>query len=253
MSATARVKAAVAGWVDLESTLLRDALREVAPQAHGKLLDVGCGDKPWEPLFRAHVESYVGVEYRDTFSDTAASASPTSPDFYYDGGRLPFDDASFDTVVSFQVLEHTPDPEKLLREMARVTRPDGLLILSAPFSFRLHEEPHDYYRYTPHGLRWLCTKVGFEVTSVTARGSLWSLIGHKLNTFLAFDVARANAAAMELGSSRQEKSAAVRPRLWTLPFVAPTMIGIAGMARLLDRTASVPTETLGYVVLARRV
>ncbi len=258
MSAVDRLKAAAASWVDLEAALLQDALREVAPMAHGRLLDVGCGAKPYEELFTAHVTEYVGIEYRDTFAETAASTVTTGkdkgkgPDHYYDGTRMPFDDGAFDTVVSFQVLEHTPDPEGLLREMARVTKRGGLLILTAPFSFRLHEEPHDYFRFTPHGLKWLCTKVGFEVRSVTARGSLWSLIGHKLNTFLAFDVAGARAAAMDAGSGRQEKSAEGKMRLWTLPFVAPAMIGIGGMARLLDRAAYVPTETLGYVVLATK-
>ena len=256
MSALARLKAAAAGWVDLESALLKEALEDVAPLAHGRLLDVGCGAKPYEDLFRAHVTSYVGVEYRDTFSETAASSTATTggkgPDHYYDGGRMPFDDGAFDTVVSFQVLEHTPDPEGLLREMARVLKKDGLLILTAPFSFRLHEEPHDYFRFTPHGLRFLCDKVGFDVRSITGRGSLWSLIGHKLNTFLAFDVAGARAAAMEAGSGRQEKSAEGKTRLWTLPFVGPAMIGIGGMARLLDKAAHVPTETLGYVVVATK-
>lgn len=256
MSTTlARLKTAAAGWVDLESALLRDALREVAPMAHGRLLDVGCGEKPYEEIFRAHVTEYVGVEYRDTFAETAASTTTTNgkgPDHYYDGKRMPFEDGAFDTVVSFQVLEHTPDPEGLLREMARVSKKGGLLILTAPFSFRLHEEPHDYFRFTPHGLRFLCEKVGYDVRTVTARGSLWSLIGHKLNTFLAYDVAGARAAAMDAGSGRQEKSEAGKTRLWTLPFVAPAMIGIGAMARVLDRAANVPTETLGYVVIATK-
>jgi len=244
------LKSAAAGWVDLETALLKRALRDVAPLAHGKLLDVGCGEKPYEALFRPHVEAYVGVEHQGTFAETAASK--TAPDHYYDGERLPFDDGAFDTVVSFQVLEHTPDPEGLLREMARVTRRAGTLILTAPFSFRLHEEPHDYFRFTPHGLRFLCEKVGFDVASITARGGLFSLIGHKLNTFLAFDVAGAHDAAMDAGSSRQEKRQSGKLRVWTLPFVAPAMFGISGLARVLDRAASTPTETLGYVVIARR-
>jgi SAM-dependent methyltransferase len=257
MKPIARLKAAAASWVDLESALLKGALVDVAPMAHGRLLDVGCGAKPYEEIFAPHVTEYVGIEYRETFSDTAAStvaegAGGKGPDHYYDGTRMPFEDGAFDTVVSFQVLEHTPDPEGLLREMARVTKKGGLLILTAPFSFRLHEEPHDYFRFTPHGLKWLCAKVGFEVRTVTARGSLWSLIGHKLNTFLAFDVAGARAAAMDAGSGRQEKSEQGKTRLWTLPFVAPAMIGIGGMARLLDRAANVPTETLGYVVIATK-
>ena len=73
--------------------------------------------------------------------------------------------------------------------------PGGLLILSAPFSFRLHEEPHDYFRYTPHGLRSMLTGAGLEVEEIRPQGDLWSVVGHKLNSFLAFRVARMGSVA----------------------------------------------------------
>ncbi len=47
--------------------------------------------------------------------------------------------------------------------MARVLKPGGLLILLAPFQFRLHEQPHDYFRYSSHGLRHLCEEAGLDV------------------------------------------------------------------------------------------
>jgi SAM-dependent methyltransferase len=252
MGLVERLKSVATNWVDLETALLREALHDVAPRARGRLLDVGCGEKPYEEILRPYVESYVGVEHRGTFAETAAYTGTKKPDAYYDGTRLPFDDESFETVVSFQVLEHTPDPEGLLHEMTRVLVKGGLAIVTAPFSFRLHEEPHDYFRFTPYGLRVLSERVGLEVEEIRARGSLWSLLGHKLNTFLAFDVASARGAAMEMGASRQERQATAKVRLWTLPFVAPAMLGVGGAARLLDRAASVPGETLGYVLLARK-
>src|SRR5207253_2033321 len=115
------------------------ALQVVAPQARGKLLDVGCGDKQFERIFRPYVDQYIGIEHEATFSATAANLGASRPDYVYNGNRLPFEDASFDTVLSIQVLEHTPNPGQLISEMARVLKKDGTLILAAPFSFRLHE------------------------------------------------------------------------------------------------------------------
>ena len=151
-----------ADWIDLQWSVLEHSLRAVAPQARGRLLDVGCGDKPYEAWFRPFVSAYVGVEHGDTFASTAEGVRGR-PDVVYNGGTLPFRDGSFDTVLSVQVLEHTPHPAALMAEMSRVLAPDGLLILTAPFQFRLHEQPHDYFRYSPHGLRQLCADVGLEV------------------------------------------------------------------------------------------
>ena len=74
-------------------------------------------------------------------------------------------------MLSVQVLEHTPHPAALMAEMSRVLAPDGLLILTAPFQFRLHEQPHDYFRYSPHGLRQLCADVGLEVFETFPRAA----------------------------------------------------------------------------------
>src|SRR6185369_3280766 len=132
----------LADWIDLQWSLLIRALERVAPRARGMLLDVGCGDKPYEHIFRPYVAHYLGIERQTTFHATAANLGSSGPDFLYDGDRLPFEDGSFDTVINIQVLEHTPYPRYLVAEMSRVLKKGGSLILAAPFSFRLHEEPH---------------------------------------------------------------------------------------------------------------
>jgi SAM-dependent methyltransferase len=243
-------------WVDLQLSLILESLRRVAPRARGRLLDVGCGEKPYEAIFRPYVTEYVGVEHRDTFGLTSASEpgrapGKKGPDVLYSGDRLPFPDRSFDTVLNVQVLEHTPRPAELVREMARVLADDGLLILMAPFQFRLHEEPHDYFRYSPHGLRELCRRAGLEIIHVEQQGSLWSLMGHKLNSYLAFRVAQLGGMAQGMGKLGHEKASAVRPRYWMLPWVAPSMLAVALGARVLDRVLFDPEETLGFLVLAR--
>jgi SAM-dependent methyltransferase len=252
LGAVRRTARRTADWVDLQYSFILGQIAKAAPRARGRLLDVGCGDKPYEHTFRPYVTEYVGIEHEGVFPKTNASAGERRPDLYYDGNRLPFEDGSFDTVLSIQVLEHTPHPQPLLNEMGRVLRPDGLLILSAPFSARLHEEPYDFFRYTPHGLRAMCSEAGLEVTEVWDQGNLWSVIGHKLNSFLAFRVAASEGLAVQMGKHAHEgKGAEGKGRPWTLPLVVPAMIAIAGGARVLDRVAPDVSETLSYMVFAR--
>jgi SAM-dependent methyltransferase len=246
-----RFARATSDWVDLQWSLLVRALEAVAPRARGRLLDVGCGDKQFERIFRPHVDAYFGIEHEATFSATAAKHGSSRPDFLYDGDRLPFEDGFFDTVVSIQVLEHTPHPRKLIAEMARVLKKGGTLILAAPFSFRLHEEPHDYFRYSPHGLRELCDEAGLGIDHVEQVGSLWSLIGHKLNSYLALHVARIGSAAQQLGKLGHEAPGQPRARLWTLPFVAPAVLAISTGARIMDRLFFERQEALGFVIVAK--
>ncbi len=248
-----RAVRATSDWVDLQWSHLEASLARVAPRASGRLLDVGCGEKPFAHLFQPHVREYIGIEYEPTFllTETGRRAR-AAVDLTYDGKRLPFPDGDFDTVLSSQVLEHTPHPGDLVKEMGRVLRPGGLLLLSAPFSFRLHEEPHDYFRYTPHGLRQLCDAAGLEVEQVDPQGGLWSLLGHKLNSYLALQVAEVGGLAQAMGKLGHEATTARRPRLWTLPLVGPAMLAVAAGVRLLDRALPDPTESLGFTIVARR-
>jgi SAM-dependent methyltransferase len=240
----------VADWIDIQWSLLERSLKQVAPRARGRLLDVGCGDKPYEAWFHDYVDTYIGIEHVATFSATAAGQRSRA-DVVYGGGTLPFRDGAFDTVLNVQVLEHTPRPGALVAEMARVLAPDGLLILTAPFQFRLHEQPHDYFRYSPHGLAELCAEAGLEIVETVQQGSLWSVLGHKLSTYLAFRVARVGGMIQQMGKLGHEAPTRQAVRWWTLPVVGPAVVGISAAARVLDRIAFDPDEALGFLVLAR--
>ncbi len=131
-------------------------LRILAPRLGGRVLDVGCGRKPYRKLFNS--TEYVGLEI-----DTPANRDKAVADFFYDGKSFPFPDASFDGVFASQVLEHVFNPDEFLIEVRRILKPGGRLLLTVPFCWDEHEQPWDYARYSSFGLRHLAEKSGFKV------------------------------------------------------------------------------------------
>lgn len=134
------------------------AVRELAPGIQGDILDVGCGSKPYVTLFTSS-DSYVGIDIEVSGHDHSNSLV----DLYYDGNAIPFGDSQFDAVVSFEVFEHVFNLPEILAEIRRVTREDGLLLVSIPFAWDEHEVPYDYARYTSFGIADLLAKSGYEV------------------------------------------------------------------------------------------
>lgn len=91
--------------------------------------------------------------------------------------ELPFDSGSFDTVLMLQTLEHVEEPLVALSEAYRVLRPNGLLVVTTPFMWGIHEQPRDFYRYTPYALEYLAGKAGFEQIDVQPTGGYWLTAG----------------------------------------------------------------------------
>lgn len=79
------------------------------------------------------------------------------------------------------------------------------------------------------------------------------MLAHKLNSYLAFNVARIGGLAQAMGKLPHEAPSQLRPRTWTLPLIAPTMLGLSGAARVMDHYLADPEETLGFLVVARRM
>lgn len=129
----------------------------MAPKMDGRLLDVGCGGKPYRDLFSPG-DDYIGLEY-----DSPKNRAESSADYFYDGHTFPFEDASFDGVISNQVLEHVFNPDEFLNEIFRVLKPQGKLLISVPFVWDEHLQPMDYARYSSFGLKSLLEKNGFIV------------------------------------------------------------------------------------------
>lgn len=131
-------------------------IQELAPQVKGTLLDVGCGQKPYRRLF--NVNKYVGLEY-----DTPQNRQSKKADHFYDGHTFPFQNDSFDNVISNQVLEHVFTPDQFLSEINRVLKKEGLFLLTVPFVWDEHEQPLDFARYSSFGLKYILENKGFEI------------------------------------------------------------------------------------------
>lgn len=234
-------------WVDLEEASLRDAMVAAVPYSFGRLLDVGCGTKPYEHLFRPHVVEYLGIEHEGATAESRAVADQT-----YDGDTLPFYDGAFDTVLSNQVAEHVPDPARFFAELVRVLAVGGRLIMTVPFSYRIHSAPSDFHRFTRFALEHYCERHGLKVELLLARGGFWRVIGQKLVSHFTLRGARLHSLGRHVGSFAYERRAHERPRYWTLPAVAPIVVGIATAARLLDRIDASDDDTLGYVLVGTK-
>lgn len=121
--------------------------------------------------------TYVGVDVAmaGDFGMTKRSGI-----IYYDGVRLPFADSSFEQVLCTEVLEHVSSPVALLRDIHRVLAPGGLLIMTVPWSARVHHLPHDYFRYTNFGLETVLAEAGFSVQRMEERGNDIAAIANKM-------------------------------------------------------------------------
>lgn len=149
----------------------RELRRLASKYLRGRLIDIGCGSKPYKDLLSPYVDDHVGVDHELTSHDKSHI------DIFGTAYRIPAEDNSFDTAICTAVLEHLEEPEKALRECYRILKGGGIAIYSVPFIWHLHEEPRDYFRYSKYGLRYLFEKVGFEVVELKALSGFWVTFG----------------------------------------------------------------------------
>jgi len=170
-----RVLFAIRCLVDLQLLTVYRFLRRQLVACKGRVLDIGAGEAPWQHLLR-HAD-YVGVDVAEA-SDYGMRQKPDIR--YYDGVTLPFDAATFDYVLCTEVLEHVPDPAHFLADLSRVLRTGGTLVLTVPWSARLHHTPHDYTRFTRFGLDRLIRSAAFSEIEIEERGNDVAVIANKL-------------------------------------------------------------------------
>ena len=179
-SPTYAVRAPLARWLREEARLA--ARREHKP----RLLDVGCGIKPYEPFFREAVAEYVGVDVANPAADLDGTVE-----------AIPAPDASFDLVLCTQTLEHVGDPARAVRELRRVVATGGRVLASTHGVQVYHPNPDDLWRWTHAGLERLFRENGdWSGVTVTPGSGTTAAIGMLLATYIHLLAKRARIAAL---------------------------------------------------------
>lgn len=208
---------------------LNDCLHGVLTVFSGTVLDIGCGERPFEADVRLYADAYYGLDWSNSLHNMKA-------DVIADANRpLPIFSESVDHVVSFEVLEHLSEPDVMLTEAFRVLKPGGKLSLSMPFQWWLHEAPWDYQRFTRHGLEHHLRKAGFADIDILPRGGFWTMWLLKLNYQLN---------RLPRGPAWMRGSMRVMfvPIFWINQTIAPW----------LDKIWPDERETIGYFATARK-
>lgn len=156
--------------VSLGSQIMVNAMgksygKAILNHAHGNLLDLGCGHVPFYGYYKNLVSDNFCVDWGNSMHKNEFLDLETDLNL-----PIPLESDIFDTVLLTDVLEHIYKPNELLKEISRMLKKDGKLILGVPFYYWLHETPHDYYRYTEYALKRMLEEQGFELLEIEAYG-----------------------------------------------------------------------------------
>lgn len=152
-----------------------NALKEFAAKyASGRLIDIGCGTKPYRTLLESYVSEHIGVDHADTLH------AKSDIDLFGTAYEIPAGDSEFQTALCSAVLEHLEEPEAALKECYRILCPGGYALYSVPFIWHVHEAPRDFFRFTKFGLKYLFEKAGFEIIEIRPLSGFWVTFGQLL-------------------------------------------------------------------------
>jgi SAM-dependent methyltransferase len=201
--------------------------KQVPLNCKGRLLDLGCGMAPLFHVYQPFVDEIICVDWPNSAHEIQ------HVDIHCDlSGPVPLPDNHFDTVILSDVLEHLPNPEQVCTEISRMLRPGGCLLANVPFYYPLHEEPHDYFRYTEFALRRFLGLAQLEVELIESIGGPIEIVA---------DISSKLACAIPLiGSVLAETIQGFAAATNKLPLLRGTFTRLA---------AKFP---LGYVIVARK-
>jgi SAM-dependent methyltransferase len=212
--------------------------RTVPANVH--VLDVGAGSSPYRALF-AHT-NFRTHDFCQLKPEQLLGGSGYSPiDYVSDVTAIPAPDGSFEVILCTEVLEHVPEPIAAIKEMARLLKPGGTLLLTAPLGSGLHQQPfHFYGGYTPHFYQRVLKEAGMTVELIEPNGNFYRFFAQEFGRFVL----------------RSAPWRAGMPLLARLVW-APVWAGFAAtsavffpLARALDHTDRVKDFTVGYHVRA---
>jgi SAM-dependent methyltransferase len=125
--------------------------------------DIGCGEQP----MRKHIESlggqYVGIDVTQNSKNNVSIISSIT--------NIPLPENSLDVILCSEVLEHVSNTNEALKELSRLIKKNGKIIVTTPFFYPLHEEPNDFIRLTPYQLKEISSKVNLEVIEIYQTGN----------------------------------------------------------------------------------
>jgi SAM-dependent methyltransferase len=157
------------GLLDPENGRIPEFLREEAARLpdRARVLDAGAGTRPYAEIF--HRQQYESCDMPGGFYEQKHT-------FECWLHEIPQPDNTYDAVILTQVLEHVPDPAAVLRELRRILKPGGRILLSVPLSGPLHGEPWHFFQFTHHGLAVLAQKTDLQFASCEKiGGAFWQL------------------------------------------------------------------------------
>lgn len=193
--------------------------------SRGAFVDLGCGSSPFWEVVNPLVSRYYGVDLWPRSDKVSFVADVQNLDMIADN--------RFDSAICIEVLEHLPEPAKAVNGIARILKPGGVVVLSVPHLSRLHEVPHDYFRFTEYGLRFLFEQAGMEVVQIQPKGGLLIFLAHQISTILL-------ALAWSLPPL---KDLILLFNRWVL------VLGAYHLDRILSTASAFPQ---GYIVVARK-
>jgi SAM-dependent methyltransferase len=193
----------------------------------GVLLDIGCGLRPYERLFG--VERCFGFD----LPHTPRPREQKRPDVWFDGSRIPVRDNAAEHVLCSAVLQYCYNPDAYMRELARILKAEGNLILVVPQSEALMEAPFDRYRFTLAGMEGLCEVHGLRILKATAAVGFWQTMAFHVNCMAVRSLLKRNRAAAALVCS-------------------PLGLLTQSVAAVLDRFTAYDEDANSWIVHARK-
>jgi len=233
--------------VDPENGRINAFLLEEAKKINpdSKVLDASAGEKPYACIFDNH-------KYESC--DIPGGFYTQEHDFECSLDDIPKPDNHYDAVLLTQVLEHVPDPERVLKEIHRILKPNGKLLLSVPLNGPLHGEPWHFFQFTHYGLHELAKKTGYKINEIEKVGGAFWFFGKHVQ-----DLPRKIMKSVDPGRARkrgQSVTFCLLASLLFLPFWIASRIllswGVRPACYWLDLLDLPKTLTLGYTAVLNK-